>query len=222
MKAGFYFEAASLPSRGSFLNSWCKIIENGNYMKSLNYALVSSLCALVIGVLLVAWPDMAVNYLVITVGVLFLIPGLVGVFSYFSSVQKRRREGVRVMFPVVALGSALFGIWLVLMPAFFVTIFMYVLGVLLLLGGLSQLSEFVAARSYVRVPAGMYVFPVLVMAAGLVVLFNPFEAAMLPFMVLGVSFIVYSLIDIVRLVRFRRKTAVPDIQDVTPIEETKE
>ena len=43
-------------------------------MKSLNYALVSSLCALVIGVLLVAWPDMAVNYLVITVGVLFLIP----------------------------------------------------------------------------------------------------------------------------------------------------
>lgn len=36
-------------------------------MKSLNYALVSSLCALVIGILLVTWPDVAVSYLVITV-----------------------------------------------------------------------------------------------------------------------------------------------------------
>lgn len=43
-------------------------------MKSLNYALVSSLCALVIGILLVTWPDVAVSYLVITIGVLFLIP----------------------------------------------------------------------------------------------------------------------------------------------------
>ena len=30
-------------------------------MKSLNYALVSSLCALVIGILLVTWPDVAVR-----------------------------------------------------------------------------------------------------------------------------------------------------------------
>lgn len=53
-------------------------------MKSLNYALVSSLCALVIGILLVTWPDVAVSYLVITIGVLFLIPGLVGLFSYLA------------------------------------------------------------------------------------------------------------------------------------------
>ena len=47
-------------------------------MKSLNYALVSSLCALVIGILLVVRPDIAVNYLIIAIGALFLIPGLVG------------------------------------------------------------------------------------------------------------------------------------------------
>lgn len=193
------------------------------YMKPINYALLSPLCALVIGILLLAWPDMAINYLVITVGVLFLLPGLVGIFSYLASCRKRREAGVRVMFPVVALGSTLLGIWLVLMPAFFVTILMYVLGVLLLLGGLSQLSGLVAARSYVRVPLGMYLFPVLVLAAGLVVLFNPFEAAMVPFMVLGVSFIVYALSDILRLVRYRRKRAgSADIQDITPIEEIKE
>ena len=57
-------------------------------MKSLNYALVSSLCALVIGILLVTWPDVAVSYLVITIGVLFLIPGLVGLFSLSGLVEQ--------------------------------------------------------------------------------------------------------------------------------------
>lgn len=190
-------------------------------MKSLNYALFASLCALAVGVLLVVWPDMAINYLVITVGVLFLIPGLAGVFSYFFSMQKSR-EGARAMFPIVALGSALLGIWLVVMPMFFVTILMYVLGVLLLLGGVSQLAGFAAASNYAHVPAGMYVFPILVMIAGVVVLFNPFEAAAVPFVVLGVSFIVYSLIDIFRLIRFRKEAFRSDIQDIIPIEETKE
>lgn len=189
-------------------------------MNSLNYGIISSLCALVIGVLLVAWPDVAVTYLVITIGALFLIPGLFGIFSYFYVRRKMRQENVRVIFPVVALGSAFLGLWLILTPAFFVTILMYVLGVLLLLGGLNQLSGLLVARRYFAVPLVMYFIPVLIVASGLVVLFNPFEAAMIPFIMLGISFIVYSLTDVVRLIRFHKKEA--KIQDVTPIEEIKE
>lgn len=136
-------------------------------MKSLNYALVSSLCALVIGILLVTWPDVAVSYLVITIGVLFLIPGLVGLFSYIS-----------------------------------------------------QLANLIAARSFMPVPFGVYVVPVLILAAGITVLFNPFATAEIPFIVLGISSIVYALMDMFRLLRFRKKNK--NIQDVTPIEEIKE
>ena len=189
-------------------------------MNSLNYGIISSLCALVIGVLLVAWPDVAVTYLVITIGALFLIPGLFGIFSYFYVRRKMRQENVRVIFPVVALGSAFLGLWLILTPAFFVTILMYVLGVLLLLGGLNQLSGLLVARRYFAVPLVMYFIPVLIVASGLGVLFNPFEPAVGPFVMLGISFIVYSLTDVVRLIRFHKKEA--KIQDVTPIEEIKE
>ena len=65
-------------------------------MKSLNYALVSSLCALVIGILLVTWPDVAVSYLVITIGVLFLIPGLVGLFSYLALLNKSKADAPQI------------------------------------------------------------------------------------------------------------------------------
>lgn len=189
-------------------------------MKSLNNTLVSSICALIIGLLLVVWPGAAVNYLVMTIGVLFLLPGLLGLFTYLVVLNKRRTEAPRPVFPIVALGSTLFGIWLILMPSFFVGVLMYVLGVLLVLGGISQLANLVAARSFMSVPFGVYVVPVLVLAAGITVLVNPFETAEIPFIVLGVSSIVYALMDLFRLLHFRRKKS--KVEDIVPIEEIKE
>ena len=106
-----------------------------------------------------------------------------------------------------------------IMPDFFITTLMYVLGVLLVLAGLSQLFNFISVRNITRVPFLMYVIPVLVLFAGIIVLANPFQAATVPFMILGVSAIVYSLTDLVRLIRFRKKdlTEEEHIVDVTPI-----
>ena len=45
-------------------------------MKTMNYSLVRILFALVIGLVLVLWPNTAASYIVITIGVAFLIPGV--------------------------------------------------------------------------------------------------------------------------------------------------
>ena len=190
-------------------------------MKSFNYAVLSSLCALIIGLLLVVWPGQAIIYLVLTIGVLFLLPGLFGLVSYVMTARKRREAGYDSPFPIVALGSTLFGIWLVVMPGFFVTSLMYVLGVLLVFAGVSQLANLVVARSSVHVPWGVYIVPLLVLAAGMVVLFDPFTAAEVPFIILGCSSIVYALMDLFRLFKYRRRVA-SQIQDITPIEEIKD
>lgn len=185
-------------------------------MKSLSYAVVSSLCALVIGILLVVWPEEAIIYLVITVGVLFLLPGLMGLFSYVFS--RRRGDEIQRTFPIIALGSALLGFWLMIMPDFFVKILMYLLGVLLILGSLSQLMNFISVRKIVKVPVFLYLISVLILAAGIVILFNPFTAAAVPFIVLGVSAIIYALNDLIRLLFYYRKRN-KDITDVKIIEE---
>ena len=46
-------------------------------MKTMNYSLIRILFALVIGLVLVLWPNTAASYIVITVGVAFLIPGVI-------------------------------------------------------------------------------------------------------------------------------------------------
>ena len=185
-------------------------------MKSFNYSLFSSLSALVIGILLVVWPGEAVTYLVITIGVLFLLPGLMGIFAVLT------RSGAKgFSLPIVSIGSSLLGLWLILMPGLFVSILMYVLGALLILAGISQISNLFSLRRQGSFSVIVFVLPLLVVIAGLLVLTNPFEAASIPFIILGLSAIVYSLTDLFRFVRYKR-TSKANVTDVTVVEEIKE
>lgn len=65
----------------------------------MNYSIIRCICALVIGVLLVAWPEAAILYLVITIGVLFLVPGLFSVFGYLI---RGKQDGSS--FPIAGIG----------------------------------------------------------------------------------------------------------------------
>lgn len=188
-------------------------------MKTMSYSVIKGICAVIMGVLLVTWPETAILYLVIAIGAMFLVPGAVAVLNY---IFKGREQGA--MFPIVSVGSLLFGLWLMISPAFFVGILMYVLGAVLVFAGISQVMQLVNARGWTQVSFGYYVMPVLILIAGLVVLLNPFAAATVPFIILGVSSIVYGITDIINGIRFRRKedkTTVNEviIEDVTPVEE---
>lgn len=70
-------------------------------MKTMNYSIIRCICALVLGVLLVAWPEAAILYLVITIGALFLVPGLFSVFGYLT---RGKQNGMS--FPIAGLGRA--------------------------------------------------------------------------------------------------------------------
>ena len=77
-------------------------------MKTMNYSLIRILFALVIGLVLVLWPNTAASYIVITVGVAFLIPGVISLFGYFG--RKKSEDGVSPRFPIEGVGSLLFGL----------------------------------------------------------------------------------------------------------------
>ena len=190
-------------------------------MKSVSYAVASSLCALAIGILLVARPADAATFMVTIIGFLFVLPGLVGIYSYFRSLSRKEIEAKQsIWVAVVALGSILFGLWLIFFPGSFEKILMYVLGVLLVLAGINQLAGFFAIKRYAHVPIAVYIIPVLVLVAGIVILANPFEAVEVPFIILGVAAIIYALTDILRIIRFRVEER-KNVSDAKIIEETK-
>lgn len=185
-------------------------------MKMMNYGMMRCVSAIVIGVLLMVWPEAAILYLVIAIGVMFFLPSLFSLVGYF---MKGRQAGM--YFPVISLGSLLFGLWLMVSPAFFVGILMYVLGAVLVFAGISQIVTLLSARSHSAVALGYFVMPVLILLAGLVVLVNPFAAATIPFFILGVSSTIYGITELINIYKFRKKEVKTEIviEDVTPIEE---
>ena len=167
-------------------------------------AMLRGLTALLIGVLLVFWSQSAIQYLIMAVGCLFLIPGLFSLLSYYR--QKPTGEGHRLGWSqVLGIGSVLFGLSLIISPTFFERSLMFVLGIILTYAGLSEIIQLVSARQWMRVPGGFYVTPIVVMLLGIFILFNPIESANLPFIILGIGCMVYGVSDMINVVKFRRR-----------------
>lgn len=161
----------------------------------MNVQIVRCISVLLTGVLFLTLGDSALSLLITIVGILFMVPGIVSLVTYFL------HRNQHPMFPFAALGSSLLGLWLAVSPAFFVSIFMYVLGGILTALGIYQLAVLFTSARLLPVAWPLYLFPTLVLLLGLFVIFNPFEAASLPFYIIGIGCIISAFNDLVAIYR---------------------
>lgn len=187
-------------------------------MKNLNYSFLRAICALVVGLVLTMFPAEAGNYLVITIGIVFMIPSIFSIVGYFTL-----PVGFKLRFPVEAVGGLLFGLWLMIMPSFFADLLTYLLGFILLMGGVQQIAALMAARHWIHVPFKFYIIPVLILLAGFFALFNPTGVRDTAFTIIGIAGLVYAVSELINWFSFTRKKpredATPAIKSET---ETKE
>lgn len=171
-------------------------------MKAVNYSLIRILFALIIGLVLVIWPDAAVNYILITIGVAFFVPGIISLWSYFASKTKNNERPLR--FPIEGVGSVLFGLWLIIMPEFFADVLMFLLGFIIVMGGVQQIASLLLARRWVIVPNAFYIVPSLILIAGIIALFNPTGVRNTAFMIIGITGLIYSISELINWIKFAR------------------
>ncbi len=174
-------------------------------MNVINNSILRSILGVVLGILLIMWPEIAITYLVIAVGIFFIIPGLYSIISYIF--RDRELNAYSPLFPIIGAGSLLFGIWLVVMPNFFVGVFMYILGALLIIAGIQQTVMLVKARKWSVVPFGYYIIPALIFIIGIMILFYPFQAAANTFIIFGVAIMLYGVSELISWYKFRHKIA---------------
>ena len=171
-------------------------------MKGISYSLIRVVFALIVGLVIVLWPNTAINYLIITLGVLFLIPGLISLVSYGMNKKKRPMP-----FPIEGIGSTLFGLVLVIIPQFFANILTVILGLAIMLGGLQQVYALVRARRWKNVPFFLYIIPTLIFFAGLYVVVNPSDARATALMIIGVTAIVYAIFELVNWMLYEKDSS---------------
>ena len=205
-------------------------------MKIFHSSLFRALCAIVVGVLILKFPQEGVTWLTMAVGELFLISGIVALVAYWFA-RRRRSEyvitdkqgrvvsGGQPTFPIVGAGSILLGLVLVIAPNRFVDGLMYVLGGIMILGGIQQLINLIAIRRMGSVPFYFWVCPVLIMLTGFFVILKPMETAELPLIILGWCCLVYGVTEIInslliwRIGRIADKTAQQGVDEEETVAE---
>ena len=183
-------------------------------MKIFQSSIFRALTAIVVGVLLIKYPDDGVTWLTIAIGVLFLISGIIAMIAYLNA-RKHVSEytitdqeghvitGGQPTFPIVGVGSIILGLTLALTPGVFVHGLMYILGAIMILGGVNQLISLVAARRLGSVPLGFWVAPSLILLTGLFVVLKPMESAELPLLILGWCSLLYGVTELINALKIR-------------------
>lgn len=172
-------------------------------MKVVNSYIFRAVCALLVGILLVSNPERMTGLLVQVIGGLFLLSGLVSLVSY-AMISFSEESGMKPAFPLVGLGSFLFGIFLIFFPGLFVTYLMYVFGLLMVVGGINQIWNLFRLRRLIPFRWYVLLVALVIMGVGVFVLFKPMESAALPFILLGANFILFGVAELVNGVRWRK------------------
>ena len=170
-------------------------------MKNKNNAIVRIICAIILGLVLVFWPSLTINYLVMTIGGVFLVAGVIS-FSTFLFRDKEKYVDIR--FPFESSGSILFGLVLIIIPGVFINVLMYVMGVLLILACIQQIYILIAIRRRGTVPLGFYIVPVLTLICSLAIIIHPFGVLRNTFIFLGVIALIYGINELINYIKFRK------------------
>lgn len=180
-------------------------------MKILQSSLFRAAIALCIGTLLIKYPDNTLTGITIAIGVLFLLSGVVSIITWYYAkrhvsdykiydAEGRLVAGEKPAPPIVGIGSVVLGFILALMPETFVSLQMYFIAVLLVLGAITQFMTLVAVRHYSTITLWYWFCPAITLLVGLFVLFKPMETATLPLTILGWCSLFYGVSEIMNAV----------------------
>lgn len=185
-------------------------------MKVLQISAIRAIIVLVTGFLLVRYREETMTWMTITVGILFLLSGLVSCIAYYFEKEKvakktakaEQQEGQQEeenlkspSFPIAGVGSIALGIILAVMPNTFITWVVYILAALLILGAVNQFMNLARSRQYARVPVYMWLFPTIILAIAILLISKPIETAQLPLLVLGWAFMYYGVLEFILIIR---------------------
>ena len=166
-------------------------------MRIFQSSLFRAICSLIVGTLIIMYPVDTTKWIVVAIGVIFLLSGTVSCVAYYFA-RKNARENVitdeqgRTLsdgmpgYPVVGLGSAII-----------VDVMSYILGAILVLGGLNLLGSLISAMRYARVPLFFWICPSLVLIVGVISLVRPEWIAGATMSVIGWCLLLYGVTEMI-------------------------
>lgn len=163
------------------------------------YGIIRSIVALLLGLAIVIWPDIAVAAAVRALGAVMVLVGGVSLVINFAG-----KERLGSLYAITGMIAVLFGIVLLVFPDFFVKLLSYLFGVLMIFFSIGEIVNLLSIGKNTKVKFAFYIVPILIFILGIVLLTNPFEVVKTLFIVFGLALIVYAIFEMVVALKFRK------------------
>ena len=173
------------------------------YAKFKNYVLLRAILCLALGVLLFVHPTFIPQLMLNILSGYFIVMGILSIVSYF----RNQEEGERMQFNFISgILLVMLGIILAAASTQIANIIHLFLGLMVTMSGANYFAQSREIHKNAP-PAGLplLVYSIVVMAVGVLIVFNPFAAQVILFQVFGVVLSVMGISDILCLIVYRKK-----------------
>ncbi len=191
-----------------------------NKLKSMyRTTIVLSIILIFVGIFLLIKPETTLHAISYIIGTGLIIWGLVPIVSFFTN--KESQNYLELSF-VVGIFTFLFGLVVIIDPELIGSIIPLLLGIWMIINGAIKLyySFIINNKAFSIVPV---VVSLIILLCGLVLVINPFDGAVVMTQLIGISFIVYSVLDLIECFSIHKsynniKTEEPSKENVKIIE----
>ena len=161
------------------------------------YSLIVIGTTAALGVLLIAFPEYMLTYSALFVGIMFIICGLIGIISY--AVKKDSLFAL-----TLGIISAISGLIICIAYKQIMTVMVFLLGIILLVGGVTDLvtSVYVAIsrrRSWILT----VLLSVASIGLGIAAISNPFDTQNKLLQVLGAGLVIFAIVDLISYIQIK-------------------
>lgn len=172
-----------------------------NKIKSMyRTSIIFSIILICIGIFLLINPETTLNAISYFFGILLIVWGLFPIIKFLTN--KDQQNYLQVNF-VIGVISFIFGIIIMIKPNIIVSIIPLLLGIWMIINGSMKLYYALAINKKISSISSI-VISMIILLFGITLVCNPFSGAVLITKIIGISLIIYSILDLLECFNLKK------------------
>lgn len=163
-------------------------------------SIIFSILFILIGSFLLARPEDAIHLVSYALGIILALWGIISIVQFFTD---RESQNYLEFSFILGVFMFIFGIIIIVKPNTIASIIPLLLGIWMLINGVTKLSYALTLNKN-KNAASSIIISILIIVLGILLVFNPFAGAKTLVQILGVTIIVYSVLDLAECFAIRR------------------
>ena len=156
-------------------------------------SIIFSIIFILIGSFLLARPEDAIHLVSYALGIILIVWGVISVITFFTDKESQNYLDFGFIVGVFVL---IFGIIILVKPDTIASIIPLLLGIWMLINGVTKLSYSLTLNNN-KSALSSIIISLIIVLLGILLIINPFQGAKKIVQILGISILVYSILDLI-------------------------